>query len=779
MGTPLVKVSNGQLSDASQLNQLVTQLGGFGSATAWTFANPLPAPDATQNDLFTVILTGNTALPAPVNAAVGQQFEIAFTMGGSGGYTVTPNAVYAGFSGVSGGVGSVTTVRFRVTQISPSVVVQAIASNPPTQLAASVALPTAGTLFTGGALLGQLLDKGGFVYNAKHPTYGAVGGGAVVTDGVITSGAATLTSATANFLASDVGLPISVKGAGAAGINLVAFIVSRQSATQVTLSVNAGTSVNPATITWRGPGRLAGDGVMTSGSAVLTSASTVFTAADVGKTITVQQAASGPTALNTTIASYQSATQVTLAANCTNSVNPAVFWYGASDDASSINAAITAASAANGGLIFVPADRYMLMSAPLLPLSNTWMMGAGRDASYLQARAGGQSGGNQDGLRISQAGGSFYKKVSITDFTIDGQMQDAAAGRGVTMEGVDYLRLERLYVLKPGGFGLELGSQGGTGTKIESPILRDIVVDSQQSGVASDSIGGGGINRMTLESYTCINPAGTGMDFTNFNDSVIDNFKIITTSGTPGTRVDGFATDFGANGILWCNFLMNGVYRGSLVNSAAGNAATGVHIHTGKVQASQQDGIAILGIAGTKASHCSVIDVEVTNWNVGNVGANGMNFQEVSDLEVTGAKFYAPANAPGWDIVLDKQGAGVGCDTVRVHDCTFHSGNGVHQATVVQPIWIHDNIYAGSGPQGAAALTVTTGAFSYTNNDGQWEVLYIAGGTVTTVVKNSVTIFSHGGSAANDTVVLAPGEIVTVNNTVVPTIIKDLKERLP
>lgn len=69
--------------------------------------------------------------------------------------------------------------------------------------------------------------------------YGAVGNARVVGDAAMSAGSAVLTSATANFQASDVGKPISVKGAGATGVTtLITTILSRQSATQVTLAAS-------------------------------------------------------------------------------------------------------------------------------------------------------------------------------------------------------------------------------------------------------------------------------------------------------------------------------------------------------------------------------------------------------------------------------------------------------------------------------------------------------------------------------------------------------------
>lgn len=69
-----------------------------------------------------------------------------------------------------------------------------------------------------------------------------------VSDGAITSGQATLTSATASFTSGDAGRQITVFGAGAAGANLATTIQSFTNATTVVLAANAGTTVSAALV---------------------------------------------------------------------------------------------------------------------------------------------------------------------------------------------------------------------------------------------------------------------------------------------------------------------------------------------------------------------------------------------------------------------------------------------------------------------------------------------------------------------------------------------------
>jgi hypothetical protein len=76
-------------------------------------------------------------------------------------------------------------------------------------------------------------------------------------------------------------------------------------------------------------GKQVADGAMTGGSAVLTSATIGFTSGDAGKTIYVRGAGSGGKYLASTIASYQSGTQVTLADAAATTVSGAQIQSGA------------------------------------------------------------------------------------------------------------------------------------------------------------------------------------------------------------------------------------------------------------------------------------------------------------------------------------------------------------------------------------------------------------------------------------------------------------------
>ena len=105
-------------------------------------------------------------------------------------------------------------------------------------------------------------------------------------------------------------------------------------------------------------------GSMGAGSAVLTSNNANFTAGDVGKTVMIGGAATGPLALTATVVSVQSATQVTLSANAANAVSNSNMHIG-TDDTAALQTWLDACAAA-GVVARIPLGRsFLLQQAPL------------------------------------------------------------------------------------------------------------------------------------------------------------------------------------------------------------------------------------------------------------------------------------------------------------------------------------------------------------------------------------------------------------------------------
>jgi hypothetical protein len=142
-----------------------------------------------------------------------------------------------------------------------------------------------------------------FRANAFVVNYGA---GKTFTDAIITAGSVTLTSATANFTAGDVGSHI----AGTA-IPAGTTIATYTNSGSITLSNKATATASGATVTI-GIARTFADAVTTSASPTLTSATGAFTARDVGLRI-----AGNGIPIGATIQAYVNATTITLSANAT------------------------------------------------------------------------------------------------------------------------------------------------------------------------------------------------------------------------------------------------------------------------------------------------------------------------------------------------------------------------------------------------------------------------------------------------------------------------------
>jgi len=74
--------------------------------------------------------------------------------------------------------------------------------------------------------------------------------------------------------------------------------------------------------------------------------------------------------------------------------------------------------------------------------------------------------------------------------------------------------------------------------------------------------------------------------------------------------------------------------------------------------------------------------------------------------------------------------------------------------------------------QGTSVIIVGASPFTYTNNDGVFELVYLTDNTAYTVVKNTVTIFN--GITGSSTVGLYPLQSITVTFVSAPSMTKDI-----
>lgn len=246
----------------------------------------------------------------------------------------------------------------------------------------------------------RLICADTFVENVKW--YGAQGDTKTVTDGAMTSGSAVLTSATAAFTPADVGKTIQVARALSTSGMLSTTVASVTNATTAVLAVPAAFSLTGQAMYV--DGRTVGDAVTTANSATVTSATAAFTAADVDKVITIGAIPQGSTgaqsmALNTTILSYTSPTQVTLSANATRTCTGSQVVWGTNDTAA-VQAAMNVPNIFGvQTCVYAPAGTYLIGTSvggvgSVSIYSNTWFRGDGwgtvfRSIGVLTAPAGG------------------------------------------------------------------------------------------------------------------------------------------------------------------------------------------------------------------------------------------------------------------------------------------------------------------------------------------------------------------------------------------------------
>ena len=116
----------------------------------------------------------------------------------------------------------------------------------------------------------------------------------------------------------------------------------------------------------KGDGIQAFDGAITSGDATFTSATASFTSADIGKVITIKDAAGSSLDLTTTIASINSTTSIELTATASATVSAKPYTYG-TDDTTAIRSAFSAlgsdSTVGKTGIIFFPEGTYIVNGA--------------------------------------------------------------------------------------------------------------------------------------------------------------------------------------------------------------------------------------------------------------------------------------------------------------------------------------------------------------------------------------------------------------------------------
>lgn len=201
-----------------------------------------------------------------------------------------------------------------------------------------------------------------------------------------------------------------------------------------TSTAGASGMYTPASYGALGNGRQLTDGSIASGLAVVSSPSYTFVAADVGKLISVAGAGAAGAVLNGTISTVSANGAATVSVTAGTTVTgTGVVTFG-TDDSAAIQATVTAANAAGGGLI-VPGEAIYIMASSVQWLSNVSMKGNGWSKTVFFW------------LSLSTpANGVFYNTsgtygLPITNITMESFEIDCSAATGVYAVGQKGIQL--------------------------------------------------------------------------------------------------------------------------------------------------------------------------------------------------------------------------------------------------------------------------------------------------------------------------------------------------
>lgn len=184
----------------------------------------------------------------------------------------------------------------------------------------------------------------------------------------------------------------------------------------------------------KGDGRTLAGCSIAAGSAALTCAPG-FTAADASKLLVVPGAGPAGADLSTTVLSYNSAAEVTLAARAAAAVRGKTVTY-ATNDTAAIQSAVNAAGAAGGGVVSLPGGLYGFTGLTVAS-DNVWLEGSGPSSVLATFRAAG------DSIAVSN-GATFLYGAAVRNLKFRPAVA-RASGVEVRADNFNVLYLENLW----------------------------------------------------------------------------------------------------------------------------------------------------------------------------------------------------------------------------------------------------------------------------------------------------------------------------------------------
>lgn len=405
--------------------------------------------------------------------------------------------------------------------------------------------------------------------NVQDAPFGALADLETVSDGVMSASSTTLTSATAAFVAADVGKTIRVQGAGALGSSKTVSSITR-----------SGTTATVTTSTAHG--YVIGQYVVISGAdqadyngnflIVTRPSTTTFTYTVANSPVTPAtgtMAAASPAPLATTIAAFVSATEVTLTGSATTAVgvadeSAAVVHWG-TDNTTAIQAAITAVNAAGGGGVFIPPGTYGVGN--LTGASNVTIFGAG-EASVLKALTTTTGSGLTPGVITFTS----VNDAGVHSLKIDGSARGSVTGNFNSTYGIGVLgtgtrlRFRDLWIYDAYYMGLWV--RGGTNIQITN-LRVSAGVQSNGLLLGANTSDETDVKNVTVNNVLVHDTIGEGVGVwangggaSVTQDVTLNNVIIRNISTMPPSSGHGLWGSTGATRVTVTNFVIDGVGTG-------------------------------------------------------------------------------------------------------------------------------------------------------------------------------------------------------------------------
>jgi parallel beta-helix repeat protein len=473
------------------------------------------------------------------------------------------------------------------------------------------------------------------------------------------------------------------------------------------------------------------------------------------------------------------------------------------DDTTAINAAITAAGTT--GVVFFPPGTYKVTG--LTVSANSRLVGSGARVSALALA----NSANLPVLRFTTAVTQAY----VGHLGIDGNKTNntspgGSGNQGIACEGAERLTVEHCRIFNTYSNGIEVA---------EGNYCR--ILNNEITGAGNTTTSGSAAIRLFGNSSVRSND---NLIQGNYLDGNVSGIYLIGDTTLPMLRnqilgnivvnCTGTSPAFGQDGGIAA---ANGQHDLVIAdNVVSGNTGRGIHVFGEcKGIVIQSNTVRDCGVT----NQVSGIDVGDNDTDSGYLvshnyvegsGAAGIYITSNRDSSFIGNVLKNNGKATALDVMVragivmnDSTGAG----TYPVQD-NIISGNRCYdtQGTKTQKYGINqytggassylrnqvignnvrDNATAGIrylsetdfyhanqgfNPPGIGAITVTASPFTYTNKDCTSIAVYIFGGTVSQIAKDSVNLFT----STDKTVWLQPQEAVVVTYSAAPTMKKDLK----